>query len=316
MANKLALKIQSGGWLSVGPGVAKHNRLIAILFVLPALVLLLTITIYPLIRTLVLAFESQELTVSTDVTWVGFSNFVKILTADPRFWNAMQNTLYLVAAGVVIEVVLGMGLALLLSEMGRTRSIWVSLFLIPVMIAPVVAALQFKVILSESWGPINFFIKALSGGQIEGPAWLADPRFALFSIMLIDVWQWTPFMLLLSLAGLQSISGELLEAAEVDGASYWDSLWRIKLPLLLPVIVIGVLIRVMDTFKTFDMIFTLTGGGPGSATETVAFYSYLNGFKFFSMGTTAAMAFIQLIVIVLISRVFLAIQNRQQREAI
>ncbi len=312
MANKTAIKFRTGGWLGIAPDVAQRNRGVAILFVLPALVLLLAITIYPLIRTVILALSSQELTVSPDVTWAGLDNFVKILTADPRFWSAIQNTLYLVLVGVGTELVLGVGLALMLNEMGRTRSFWISLFLIPVMIAPVVAALQFKVILSESFGPINFFIKTLTGA--EGPAWLADPHYALFSIMLIDVWQWTPFMLLISLAGLQSISVELLEAAEVDGATYWDSFWRVKLPLLLPVLVIGILIRVMDTFKTFDMVFLLTGGGPGNATETIAFYTYLNGFKFFSMGYTAAMAFIQLVVIIIVSRFFLAIQNRQQRE--
>lgn len=277
--------------------------------------MLLAITIYPLIRVLMLTVMEQELTVSQDMTFVGLANFVKVLTGDPRFWNAVGNTLFLVVAGVSIQLVAGTGLALLLNEMGRSRSTWVSLFLIPVMIAPVVAGFQFRVILSDSFGPLNYLIKWVSGGRLAGPAWLANPDSALISIMITDIWQWTPFMLLIILAGLQTISVELLEAAEVDGATYWQMFWRIKVPILLPVIIIGILIRVMDTFKTFDLVYLLTGGGPGNATETIAYYTYLNGFKFFSMGYTAAMALVQLVVIVIISRLFLAIQNRQQKAA-
>jgi multiple sugar transport system permease protein len=311
MADKLAFRPRTIR-LSIASSVERRYRTTAVLFVLPALVLLLAITIYPLIRTLSLTVMAQELTVSPDAEYVGLQNFQKVL-ADGRFWNAMQNTSFLVVVGVAIQLVAGTGLALLLSEIGRSRSVWVSLFLIPVMIAPVVAGFQFRVILNDSFGPLNYLIKWVSGGLISPPAWLADPKTALFSIMLTDLWQWTPFMLLIVLAGLQSISVELLEAAEVDGASYWQTFWRIKIPILLPVIIIGILIRLMDTFKTFDLVYLLTGGGPGSSTETIAYYTYLNGFKFFSMGYTAAMAFVQLVVIILVSRAFLAIQNRQQK---
>jgi len=128
--------------------------------------------------------------------------------------------------------------------------------------------------------------------------------------MATDVWQWTPFMTLITLAGLQSMSGELLEAAEVDGATGPQILWRVTLPLLLPVIIIGILVRFMDTFKLFDIVYQLTGGGPGSVTETIAYYTYLQGFKFFSLGYTAAMSVIQLIVITIVAQVFLRYQKR------
>jgi len=311
MANKLVLRTRLNPLDNLF-GTERRHRLAAFLFVLPALVLLLTITIYPLIRTLALTVMSQELTVSPDIEFVGFQNFQKV-AADPRFWNAMGNTFYLVFGGVVIQLVVGTALALLLNEMGRSRSIWVSLFLVPVMIAPVVAGFQFRVILSDSFGPLNYLIRLISGGQLNGPAWLADSHTALFSIMMTDVWQWTPFMLLIMLAGLQSISVELLEAAEVDGAGYWQRFGQIQVPILLPIIIIGILIRCMDTFKTFDLVYLLTQGGPGNSTETIAYYTYLNGFKFFSMGYTAAMAFVQLIVIVIISRIFLSIQKRQTK---
>jgi multiple sugar transport system permease protein len=296
-------------------GVERRFRTTAILFVLPALFLLLAITIYPLVRTLYLAFIKLELSVSPNETFVGLDNFVKALTGDPRFGNALLNTGILVVVGVLIQLVLGIGLALLASEMGRSRTIWVTLFLIPIMMAPVVSGFQFRVIFNDTFGPLNYLIETLSGGAIHPPAWVADTRTALLTIMMTDIWQWTPFMMMLALAGLQSISVELMDAAQVDGAAGWQLFWRIKLPLILPVLIIGLLIRMMDTFKTFDLVVLLTGGGPGSSTETVAYYTYLNGFKFFSMGYTAAIAFIQLVVIVIVSRVFLAIQKRQRGTA-
>jgi len=292
-------------------GVERRYRVVAFLFILPALVLLLAITIYPLIRTLTLSFKSLELTISPLEQSVGLDNYKRVFTDDPRFWNALQNTGMLAFGGVALQLVLGVTLALMAIEMGRTRTVWVTLFLIPIMIAPVVAGFQFRVIFNDTFGPLNYLIKTLSGNHIRPPAWVANPDTSLLTIMITDVWQWTPFMLLLALAGLESLSVEIMEAAQVDGASYWQILWRIRLPLLLPILMLGVLIRVMDVFKTFDLVFLLTGGGPGSSSETVAFYTYLNGFKFFSMGYTAALAFIQLIVIIIISRIFLTLLKRR-----
>lgn len=287
-----------------------------ILFVLPAVVLLLSITIFPLLMDLWLMFQSWELTTSFPAQFVGLQNFVTILTQDLRFWNAMKNTGILVVLGVGIQVVLGVGLALLLNQMGRTRSALVSLFLIPVMIAPVVAGFQFRMIYNDQNGPLNYLLQLATGGAVRGYAWIADPQVALYSIMITDIWQWTPFMILIVLAGLQAIPIELREAAEVDGATGWQAFWDITLPLLLPVIVIGILIRLMDAFKLFDIVYQLTGGGPGSVTETIAYYTYLQGFKFFSLGYTAAMSMIQLVVIIVVSQIFLGYQKRQRTEVV
>lgn len=291
----------------------KRVRLAPILFVLPAILLLLAITIFPLIYTLRLTFVQLELTVSTQEQFVGLQNFVRVLVGDPRFWNAMKNTMLLVVFGVGVQLALGIGLALVLNQMGRSRTALVSLFLIPVMVAPVVAGFQFRMILNDQYGPLNYLLELVTGGRFRGFAWLADPQVALFAIMITDVWQWTPFMILIVLAGLQAISPELMEAAEVDGASAWQQFWSITIPLLLPIIVIGILVRFMDTFKLFDIVYQLTGGGPGSSTETIAYYTYLQGFKFFSMGYTAAMAFVQLIIITIVSQVFLRYQKQQRQ---
>lgn len=295
-------------------GIPRKHRLAAILFILPAVVVLLAITIYPLVRTLYLTVMSLELAMLPVARFVGFDNFIRIFTDDERFWSSMANTGILVGLGVAIQLALGTLLALLLNDMRRGRTLVLTLLLLPVMIAPVVAGFQFRVIFNDTFGPLNYLIGLLSGGALQGPLWLADPNVALYSIMITDVWQWTPFMVLLVLAGLQSVPQEHVEAAEVDGAGYWQTFWRVKIPSMLPIIAIAVLIRGMDAFNksTFDLVYMLTGGGPGSSTETAAYYTYLNGFKFFSMGYTAALAVVQLIIIVIVATVFLQILRRQR----
>jgi multiple sugar transport system permease protein len=288
------------------------KRRVAIFFVLPAALILLAITVFPLIYELRLAFMSWELTTNFPAKFVGFQNFGKILFRDARFWSSLRVTGFLIVFGVGIQLAIGTVLALLLNRLRRPRTLLVSLFLIPVMIAPVVAGFQFRMIYHDQFGPLNYLIEMATGGRWRGFAWIANPKIALIAIMFTDIWQWTPFLMLIVLAGLQSISLELLEAAEVDGANPWQTFWRITIPLLLPVIIIGILIRAMDSFKLFDIIYLVTGGGPGNVTETISFYTYLQGFKFFSLGYTAAMAFIQLIVITVIAKFFINIQKRQQ----
>jgi len=289
---------------------ARRFHLTPVLMVLPAVGVLLAITVFPLVYTLRLTVMSWELTTSFPAQFVGFQNFVRALSQDPRFWNAMMNTGVLVVVGVGLQTLIGTGLALEVHRLGRLRTPVLSLLMIPVMIAPVIAGFQFRMIYNDQFGPLNFLLDQATGGRFHGYAWLADPHVALGAVMFTDVWQWTPFMTLVVLAGLQAIPAELLEVAEVDGATGPQTLWRVTLPLLLPVIVIGILVRVMDTFKLFDIVYQLTAGGPGNVTETIAYYTYLQGFKFFSLGYTAALAFIQLAVITLIAQVFLRYLKR------
>jgi multiple sugar transport system permease protein len=289
-----------------------NKRTIPLLFVLPAVVTLLAITVYPLLYELRLAFMSWELAIGAPPRFVGLKNFADILFKDGRFWSSMRVTVILMTVGVAIQLGIGTGLALLLNRLRSWRTPLVSLFLIPVMIAPVVAGFQFRMIYHDQFGPLNYLIELLTFGAWRGFAWIANPKVALFAIMMTDVWQWTPFLMVIVLAGLQSISPELYEAARVDGGTAWQIFWRITAPLLLPLVVIGLLIRAMDCFKLFDIIYLVTGGGPGNVTETVSFYTYLQGFKFFSLGYTAAMAFLQLVVIIVIAQIFLRFLKRQR----
>ena len=272
--------------------------LFAWLMVLPAVAVLLAVTVYPLIYSLRESFYRLELSFSPVAHWVGLQNYVDAFTKDPRFWPAMGRSFYLVGFGVLIELVLGFGLALVLNQLGRTRTLVTALLLVPVMIAPVAVAIEGVVIFNNSWGPLNYLLSEIG---INGPVWLGDRSVALNSILLADVWQWTPFVAIILAAGLRTLPEEQYEAAAVDGASRWQLFRTMTLPLLQPLIIVTVLIRAMDIFKTFDTIYVMTAGGPGSATETASFYTYLQGLQFFSFGYAAAISYIQLIVITIVA---------------
>ena len=272
--------------------------LFAWLMVLPAVAVLLAVTVYPLIYSLRESFYRLELSFSPVAHWVGFQNYVDAFTKDPRFWPAMGRSFYLVGFGVLIELVLGFGLALVLNRLGRARTLVTSLLLVPVMIAPVAVAIEGVVVFNNSWGPLNYLLSQIG---ITGPVWLGDRSVALNSILLADVWQWTPFVAIILAAGLRTLPEEQYEAARVDGATRWQLFRTMTLPLLQPLIIVTVLIRAMDIFKTFDTIYVMTAGGPGSATETASFYTYLQGLQFFSFGYAAAISYIQLIVITIVA---------------
>ncbi|HEX9598766.1 MAG TPA: sugar ABC transporter permease [Gaiellaceae bacterium] len=276
--------------------VQRRSRapLFAWLMVLPAVAVLLAVTVYPLIYSLRESFYRLELTYSPIPHWVGLQNYVDAFTNDPRFWPALGRSLYLVGFGVAIELVLGFALALALNRLGRPRTLVTALLLVPVMIAPVAVAIEGVVVFNESWGPLNYLLSLIG---LNGPIWLGNRTVALKTILLADIWQWTPFVAIIVAAGLRTLPGEVYEAAAVDGASRWQTFRTLTLPLLQPLLIVTVLIRAMDIFKTFDTIFVMTGGGPGSATETASFYTYLQGLRFFSFGYAAAISYIQLIVI-------------------
>lgn len=281
-------------------------------FVLPAVILLFLITIVPFLIELVLSLHSYELTSMKGAEFIWLKNYADVLFGDARFWNALRVTGIVIIAAVGLEMFLGVGLALLLNRLHGSRSLITSLLLIPVMIAPVVSGMMWDMIYDDKFGPLNYLIELFSFGKFEGTAWLAQTSTALPSVIAVDIWQWTPFIILIALAGLQSIPTELYEAGEVDGAGPWQALWYITLPMLAPVMVVGFLIRFMDAFKLFDIVYLLTRGGPGSATETISFYTYVRGFKQFSLGYTAALAFLQLIVIIFVSKVFIGYLQRQR----
>jgi len=228
-------------------------------------------------------------------TFVGISNYIEIIH-DIRFWHSLFHAVVMVSTSVSIQILVGFTLALILNREFKGRSVLVSLFLIPTIIAPVVVAFMWKMLYSEHYGPINYMINLFWG--LKGIPWLSSPLSALFSIILANAWEWFPLVLLVSLGGLQSIPDDYYDAAQMDGASKWQIIRYIVLPLMRPIILVIALIRVIEDFKLFDIIYVLTHGGPGMATETLNYYTYLKGFRFFSFGYAGALSYMQLILVV------------------
>jgi multiple sugar transport system permease protein len=266
------------------------------LMVLPALVLVLGINIVPIVYSTVLALFQWNLTQASPPRFVGLDNFVRLLTKDPQFLASSLNTGILVAATVSIQTALGVAIATLLDQKLRFTGLATTLLLIPLALAPAVVGVLFSSLLSDSLGPINYWLDAVG---LPSPSWLGDPHWSLPSVILVDTWQWTPFMILLTLAGMRSLATEPLEAAAVDGASSWQRFWLVKLPMLAPVLMVAALLRAIDAFKTFDLVFLLTFGGPGTSSNVVSLYGYKVGLQFFDIGRASAIAFLMVQVFVL-----------------
>jgi multiple sugar transport system permease protein len=274
----------------------------------PAVTVLFLVTIGPLVFSLLVSFTNLQFSTPQPMHWVGLDNYVTLVTKDDRFLSALVRTLIFVLAGLVAQTLIGYLIATLLLRVHRFRALILGPILIPSVISSVVAGWQGRMIFNASYGPLNDLLARIG---IKGPAWLASPETALFSVLLTDTWQWTPFLALVILAALQSQPEELVEAARLDGAQGWSMFWKITLPLILPVAGIGVLLRGVDLFKTFDLVYILTQGGPGNSSETLTFLTYLNGFRFFNPSYASAMSFIQLIVVTIIAKSYLGIVSKR-----
>ena len=254
--------------------------------ILPLAVVLTAVMIYPLAFSAWISLHDYRLTRIDDVRFEGAGNFAFILT-DPPFWNALTNTLIFVFGAVSLELVLGLCLALLLQRLVRFRNTARAILLAPMFITPIAVGLMFRFLLNAELGVVPHYLSAL-GIRID---WFG-PDLALVSLIMIDVWQWTPFMVLMFLAGLESLPKAPFEAAKVDGASAWMTFWALTLPMLRSVILVALIIRGLDAFKVFEYVFAITRGGPGDATETIQYLIYQTGFRFFRLGEAAAMAFV------------------------
>ena len=298
--------LEKQNWLSM---LGQQEKNFARLMVLPAVSLLFLVTIAPLLFSLCVSFTNLQFGSPQPVRWTGLDNYLNLVTRDARFLEALWRTLLLVGAGVVTQTVLGYVIASLLFRISRGRTILLSAILIPSVISQVVAGWQGRMIFNASYGPLN---DILARCGIKGPAWLASQQTALTSIFLTDTWQWTPFLALIILAALQSQPQDIVEAARLDGASGWSMFRFVTVPLILPVTGIGILLRGVDLFKTFDLVFILTQGGPGNSSETLTFLTYVQGFKFFNPSYASAMSFIQLILVTIAAKAFLSFIRRQR----
>lgn len=260
---------------------------------------LLALSIYPLFYSITISLQQET---SAGVTW-GLGNFTRLLS-DNFFLTALGHTFVYAVAALTFEFLLGLGLALLLDKQIRGRGIFRASLLIPMMLPTVVVGVVWRLMLNPNFGAINGTLKQF-GINTESLTWTASPKLAMLSVIAVDVWQWTPFVFLVLLAGLQAIPQEPYEAALIDGSSRWQTFWHVTLPLLKPSILIVLLLRTMDLLRVFDQIFILTEGGPGFATETISLYIYRTAFRFFDFGYAAAMSFVLLALTNVISAIYI-----------
>lgn len=289
--------------------IEESQKRFARLTALPGMVVLVLLVVGPLVYMFFNSFFLKTLATPVPPRFAWFQNYLALFS-DGRFWNALMNSMVIMVIGIPIQSALALALALLLNKKFPGSRIVVALFLIPVMITPVVAGFEWKIILDNRFGPLNYVLGFLG---VSPQAWLAQPVLAMASILLMDTWQWTPFVTLVLLAGLAAIPKQVYEAASVDGSSDRETLWRVTLPLLRPVFTLVVLLRIIFIFKIFDPVQILTGGGPGIATETLSLLTYIIGFKNFNVGMSATIAVVQLIIITIIAKIFIRlVMNRRE----
>ncbi len=278
------------------------------LFILPTIILLIVMNIFPLIYSLYLSFTDYSVIAGGVPQWVGLQNYTNILT-DERFWKNFATTGQYAIISVALQTVIGFGLALLLRHKFKGSGFITTLILVPMMLSPIVVANFWKLIFNPASGILNPLLGF--GNPNTSPQWLGDAGLALWAVVIVDTWMWSPFVMLLCLAGLGAIPDYLYEAAAIDRASSWFQFWRITLPQVMPLLLIAVLFRSIEAFKQFDLVMGLTGGGPGDVTETVSVRLYRLAFSGqYDTGTSSALAYVVLVVIIAISNLYIKALNR------
>ncbi|HEY8448160.1 MAG TPA: sugar ABC transporter permease [Thermomicrobiales bacterium] len=286
-----------------------RERWVSVLFLAPSILFLLITSVYPLLYSLWLSFHSWNMMLpNSRPIWYGLDNYRNLWESE-AFRNSIRVTLIFVVSAVTIEFVLGMGLALLATSRIRAIGLIRTVLLVPLMMAPVVAGVLWRTLFHSTYGVVNWLLDLVG---IAPQPWLGSPSQALPAVITVEIWQNLPVVAFVLAAGIQSLPVDLYKAAAVDGASSWQVFRRITLPMLRPVIIVVLLLRIMDAFKVFDIVFTMTYGGPGQTTELLSMLIYKTGLRFFQIGQASAMSWVFLIVIFIISLFF--IRKLQQNE--
>ncbi len=285
-------------WLS------RHMKL---LFILPSLIFVLAMMVFPIGYTVWLSFNEWNGSVNKSPQGVGLNNYSNLLTADTRFWDSVLRTFLFSIGAVVAELLLGLGIALLLQGKFTGQNFIKTLILLPMVATPVAIGMAWLLMFEPTIGLLNSILRAWG---IPPQPWLGSEQQALWCLVIVDVWQWTPMMALIILAGITVLPEEPYEAARVDGASPLQRFFYLTLPLLMPTLVVAVLLRSIDALKTFDIIYTMTRGGPGYATETINTYSYVQSFEYFNLGKASSLLVIFFAIVLGISLLFIQVRRR------
>lgn len=258
----------------------------------PALVYLILFAIFPLFYSLRLSF-TQLVSATGEGSWVGFDNYVSLF-ADPLFWNAALNSFWFVSISVSLELVLGIALALFFNLGLRGSAVVRGILVLPMLITPIVVGVMWRALLNADWGLISWLIAQFG---IDPPNWFSSTTHSFVALVAVEVWQWTPFVFIIVFARLQTLPQDVFEAVQVDGASAFQTFRYITLPLLKATIIFAAVFRAVDAFRSFDLIYGLTFGGPARATTTLSFFAFQNGFQFQNYGYSAAISYVMLVIL-------------------
>ena len=281
------------------PAIHDQQKLFARLLITPAMLVLLLVAVFPLIYMILVSFQGITM-MDNSSDFAGLVNY-RAIFKDQRLWEAVMHTLIFLAIALPLELFIGLAMAQLFLNKLPGRQIMIGLLVLPVVVSPVVAGAIWSLMFDNRFGPINQVLGWLFGQEMT-ILWTIKPELVYPAILIAEVWQWTPFMFLLLLAALANVDKSQLEAASIDGAGYWRIFFLIVLPSIWPVMAIALLIRMLDLFRLFDVVWALTQGGPGTMTETISIFTYNQGFRQFETSYTAAVA---LLIVVMLSVVLM-----------
>jgi multiple sugar transport system permease protein len=275
----------------------------------PAMLIILGLLVYPTLWAVVLSFTNFSIMKNIPPKFVGLQNY-SLLLHDPNIWDRFAFTGKILIVAVIIELLLGFAIAYFLHTRFRNQGILVTLLLLPMMLSPVIVGLFWKYMLSPNWGIVNYLLVQFF--HTKEVLWLTTDTWGFWAVVIVDAWMWTPFMMLLIMAGLSAVPEYLYESAQVDRASNWYIFSRITLPLAAPLIILAIVFRAIDAFKIIDTVWVLTAGGPGSATETISFTLYKLAFAFYKTGPASALAVMMLVTVIGMTLILVKALNNAQ----
>ena len=283
----------------------------ALLLLGPCALYLIAFSVYPLVVSLIRSFQDYD-SRADSWRWIGLGNYRELFTSA-EFWHTVEHTAIFTFGGVAIQVVLGTALALFFNQRLRGASIVRLILILPMLLTPIVVGLMWRMLLNPDWGMLNWIAERFG---LHDVGWLSSPGTALRTLILVDCWQWTPFVFIIVFARLRALPQDVFEAAAVDGATWFERTRFITLPLLMPAIVFAAVFRGIDAFRTFDLVYGLTNGGPVQATSTLSFEAFQNGFEYFRYGYASAIAYVMVVVAAIgITLLFKVVRVRREELA-
>ncbi|TAG50239.1 MAG: sugar ABC transporter permease [Betaproteobacteria bacterium] len=290
----------------------RTSRFTIAVYLAPAILVMAAACLYPVLKAFELSGYKWDMgTAASSAKCVGFDNFIAAFS-NPQVWSSLSTTLLFAAVCVSAEMVLGIALALALERQVRGMAVFRTIFILPMMIAPIAVGLAWRYMFDAQFGLINALLGVVG---IAPKTWLADPTLAFVAIVIADIWQWTPFVFIMMLAALAGVDRSVLEASRIDGARMWHEIFLVKLPMVMHVIAITLVMRLIDAFRVLEVVYVLTFGGPGNSTEILALHVYKTAFIGQQIGVAAAVSILLLVVVAVLSWAALRLSNPMKDSA-